>query len=318
MILVTGGAGFIGSNLVKSLSDDGYDVSVVDHLGSDEKWKNLRDCKIWRFYQPDEIMRAVTSSPSAVFHLGAISSTTETDADEVMKTNFTLSCNLWEWCSQHNIPFIYASSAATYGDGSQGFDDECELSTLRPLNLYGWSKHVFDQKVSTCIEHNRAQPPQWAGLKFFNVYGPREAHKGSMASVCYNQYQGVKRGLNPRLFKSNTPAIADGEQKRDFVWVGDCVRVMRWLLENPEVNGLFNVGSGTAESFNTVAQSLLQSLGLPETIEYVDMPLNLRGKYQNYTEANINKLRAAGYTEPMCNVRDGVKQYVEWLEENLA
>ena len=318
MILVTGGAGFIGSNLVKSLSDSGYDVSVVDHLGSDDKWKNLRDCKVWKFWQPDEIMRAVTAVPTAVFHLGAISSTTAIDADSVMKNNFTLSCNLWEWCAQHNIPFIYASSAATYGDGSQGFDDTLDLATLKPLNLYGWSKHLFDQKVQTCASRGLPQPPQWAGLKFFNVYGPREAHKGSMASVCFNQYLGVKRGLNPRLFKSTDPLIRDGEQKRDFVWIGDCVRVMRWLLDHPEQSGLFNVGSGLAESFNNVAESLLKHLGLPPTIDYIDMPLELQNKYQNFTQANITKLRSAGYAEPMCDVSHGVAQYVEWLEENSA
>lgn len=318
MILVTGGAGFIGSNVVKSLCDSGYDVAVVDHLGSDGKWKNLRDCDLWKFWQPDEITRALAGGPKAVIHLGAISDTTATNGDEVLKTNFTLSYNIWEWCSQHNVPFIYASSAATYGDGSAGFDDECKLSSLRPLNLYGWSKHVFDQKVLKCVENQRPTPPQWVGLKFFNVYGPRESHKNSMASVCYNQYQQLKQGHPLRLFKSTVANLPDGEQSRDFVWVGDVVNVIRWFLDNPDKSGIFNVGTGNAESFNTVAHALLKNFNLPDIIEYVDMPLSLQDKYQNFTQAKMSKLRSIGYTSTMCSVSQGVAQYVEWLEENLA
>jgi len=317
MILVTGGAGFIGSNVVKSLCDSGSDVAVVDHLGSEGKWKNLRDSNIWKFWQPDEITRALAGGPTAVIHLGAISDTTATNADEVMKTNFTLSYHIWEWCSQHKVPFIYASSAATYGDGSAGFDDTCDLSTFKPLNLYGWSKHLFDQKVTKCVQTSRAAPPQWVGLKFFNVYGPKETHKDRMASVCFNQYQALKRGESLRLFKSTVSNLADGEQSRDFVWVGDVVKVIRWFLEHPEQSGLFNVGTGTARSFNSVAYALLENLGLPRHIDYVDMPEILRDKYQNFTEAKMRKLRDAGFTDSMCSVEDGVAQYVEWLKENL-
>tara|TARA_R110000868_G_scaffold9620_2_gene47524 strand:- start:4377 stop:5333 length:957 start_codon:yes stop_codon:yes gene_type:complete len=316
MIVVTGGAGFIGSNVVKALCDAGEDVAVVDYLGSDDKWKNLRDCAIWNFWQPEDITCALTSGATAVIHLGAISSTTATNADEVMKTNFTLSCYIWEWCAHHNVPLIYASSAATYGNGSQGFDDRAELSTLRPLNLYGWSKHLFDQKVAACVAKGRARPPQWAGLKFFNVYGPRETHKGSMASVCHTQYHALKQGAGVRLFRSTKPGLGDGEQSRDFVWVGDCVNVIQWLLANSNTSGLFNVGTGVARSFNNVAHALFESMGLPRDISYIDMPQELREKYQNHTQACMQKLRSAGYSAPMCSIEDGIRQYVEWFEEN--
>eukprot|EP01031_Cornospumella_fuschlensis_P050049 gene50049-61255_t len=228
MILVTGGAGFIGSNLVAALTARGEEVVVLDWLGKDEKWRNLEGAVLAGLLPPTELDAALAMRPRAVVHMGAISATTETDGDLVAASNLTLSLKLWDWCAEHGVPFIYASSAATYGDGDQGFEDgetPEELARLRPLNLYGWSKHAFDRRVAQMLALGRPKPPQWAGLKFFNVYGPREGHKGRMASVALHKYREILTGAPARLFASDRPGIADGMQSRDFVNVGDCVRV---------------------------------------------------------------------------------------------
>lgn len=316
MILVTGGAGFIGSNLVAALTARGEEVVVLDELGNEEKWRNLADAVLAGLLPPAAVDAALGMKPRAILHLGAISATTVRDGDLVAETNFTLSLKLWDWCTKHEIPFIYASSAATYGNGDQGFDDEETpegLARLRPLNLYGWSKHLFDRRVAQMIQLGQKRPPQWAGLKFFNVYGPREGHKGRMASVALHKFREIVAGQPARLFASDRDGIADGLQSRDFVSVGDCVRVMLWLLDNPRVSGLFNCGSGQARSFLDLTKAVYAALGLPERIEFMPMPEDLRGKYQYFTEAPMAKLRQAGYPYPPTPLEQGVADYVAWL-----
>lgn len=248
--------------------------------------------------------------------MGAISSTTETDVDKIVQNNFILSRDLWRWCAKYNVRFIYASSAATYGDGTQGFDDNDApeaLAQLRPLNAYGWSKHAFDRRVSDLVYVSKSEnaPPQWAGLKFFNVYGPNEYHKGEQASVVSKLYPQVAAGAQAKLFKSANAKYEDGGQLRDFVFVDDCVNVMLWLYDNKQVSGLFNVGSGKARSFKDLALATFSAANMEPKIHYNDMPENLKGKYQYFTEANISKLREAGYTKPMTELEDGVRQYVQ-------
>jgi len=316
MILVTGGAGFIGSNLVAALTARGEEVVVLDELGHEDKWRNLSAAVLAGLLPPPALDAALAMQPRAIVHMGAISATTVRDGDLVADTNFTLSLKLWDWCTAHGVPFIYASSAATYGNGDEGFEDEETpegLARLKPLNLYGWSKHLFDRRVAQMIQLGRRRPPQWAGLKFFNVYGPREGHKGRMASVALHKFREITAGQPARLFASDRDGIADGMQSRDFVNVNDCVRVMLWLLDNPGVSGLFNCGSGQARSFLDLTKAVYAALGLPERIEFVPMPEDLRGKYQYFTEAPMAKLRQAGYPYPPTPLEQGVADYVAWL-----
>lgn len=315
MIVVTGGAGFIGSNLVRALVKKGADITIVDTLGCDQKWKNLVGVNIWRWYQPSQLDQALAQSPEIVLHMGAISSTTAQDGTQVLENNFSSSVQIWDWCVEHYRPMIYASSASTYGDGNFGFDDSHHLvRSLRPLNLYAWSKQLFDLRVLDQVREN-ISPPQWAGLKFFNVYGPGEQHKGNQSSVIFQQWQRVQRGEPVRLFASTSPDYKDGGQLRDFVWVGDCVRVIEWFIENPQASGLFNVGSGTARSFNDLALALYKTARQEPRIEYVPMPEPLKAHYQNYTCANIAKLRNCGYNVPMTTLEQGIGEYVEWLSQ---
>jgi ADP-L-glycero-D-manno-heptose 6-epimerase len=319
MYLVTGGAGFIGSNLVAALTARGAEVMIVDRLREGtpgrEKWRNLAKHKIAGILPPEEIEDFWDDAGEidAVLHMGAISATTATDGDLVAATNITLPLWLWSACAERGVPLIYASSAATYGDGAQGFDDSMEasaLSALRPLNLYGWSKLAFDRRVADMLGRGTPGPPQWAGLRFFNVYGPNEYHKGRMASVVFHKFHEAQGGAPARLFRSDRPGIVDGDQKRDFVHVDDCVAVMLWLIDNPGISGLFNVGSGQARSFLDLVRAMFAAMGERERIEFVDMPADLRGKYQYFTEAPLARLRAAGYDRPTIGLEDGVGQYV--------
>jgi len=249
----------------------------------------------------------------AVVHMGAISSTTESDVDLIVEVNFRLSRDLWRWCANHGKRFVYASSAATYGGGERGFDDDGSLEALahlQPLNAYGWSKHLFDRWVARELAEGRERPPQWIGLKFFNVYGPNEYHKAGMQSVVAQKYPLVTSGEALTLFRSYRDGIPDGGQKRDFVYVRDCAAVVAWLLEHPKVNGLFNLGTGHACSFEELARALFAATGRPADIKYVDMPEVIRPNYQYFTEARMDRLRAAGYTAPFTSVADGVRDYV--------
>jgi ADP-L-glycero-D-manno-heptose 6-epimerase len=316
VFVVTGGAGFIGSNVAAELAvKKRADVAIVDTLGQTEKWRNISKLPLQSIVSPEGMFRFLQKwwkSIEAIIHLGAISQTTEKDADLIVRTNFTLSQDLWEFCSANDIPLIYASSAATYGGGEQGFKDsftEQDLFKLRPMNAYGWSKHLFDCWVLKKVE-KRETPRQWAGLKFFNVYGPNEYHKGSQQSVIAHVFPYAQAGQPCKLFKSYNPAYEHGKQLRDFVWVGDCVNVISWLISNPKVCGLFNVGSGKARSFFDLARNVYLALDTQPQIEYVDMPSELQAKYQYFTQADISKLRQSGFSCQMTSLEDGVSQYV--------
>lgn len=317
MYLVTGGAGFIGSNMAASLVERGERVVVCDTLGQDDKWLNIAKLALEDVIAPEDLGAWLSGRRGlkGLVHMGAISATTETDMDLLVSNNFQLTQAIWTWCAEMRVPLIYASSAATYGDGETGFDDDPSqeaLARLRPLNGYGWSKHLFDRWALREIAEGRARPPQWAGLKFFNVYGPNEYHKGSMRSVAhafFEQLQ-VEEKEAVRLFQSHRPGIADGEQMRDFVYVGDCVQAMTWLLESYTASGLFNIGTGRAESFNELANSVFAALNKKPKIEYVPTPEAIRDRYQYFTEAKMDRLRAAGYERPFLSVRDGVHRYL--------
>lgn len=315
MLLVTGGAGFIGSNIVASLNETGRtDIAVNDILGTGQKWRNLAGRQLAEFVPAGELLRWLEGRKlDAVVHMGAVSSTTETDVDLLIENNFRLSLRLFEWCAMSRTPFIYASSAATYGDGGCGFADDWSstgLARLRPLNPYGWSKHLFDQAVIERVARKDKVPPQWAGLKFFNVFGPNEYHKGDMMSLVAKRFDDAKAGAPIRLFKSHRAGIGDGEQKRDFIYVDDAVAVVRWLMETPGVSGIFNVGTGKARSFRDLMSAMFAALGQVPNIEYVDMPDAIRNSYQYFTQAEMDNLRRAGFAADFLTLEAGVKRYV--------
>ncbi len=324
MIIITGGAGFIGSNLVAGLEEHGCkDLVVCDVLGTEDKWRNIAKRELRDIVYPERLfdyLQTHADEIDCIFHMGAISSTTESDADLIADTNIALSRRLWKWCARNDARFIYASSAATYGDGEEGFVDDQSidsLAKLRPLNAYGWSKHVFDRRVArVTTEGLESAPPQWAGLKFFNVYGPNEYHKGEQMSVVCKLYPQIVAGAAARLFKSHNPSYEDGGQLRDFVWVGDCVDVMLWLYDNKEVNGLFNVGTGKARSFKDLAEASFTAAGKEPKINYMDMPETLQEKYQYYTQADMGKLQAAGYTKAFTELEEGIRLYIQNFMSN--
>ncbi|MHB8906967.1 MAG: ADP-glyceromanno-heptose 6-epimerase [Melioribacteraceae bacterium] len=313
MIVVTGGAGFIGSALVWKLNQMGKDkIIVVDELGKEEKWKNLNGLKFADFFHKDDFMGLVLQRKfpfkvTAVIHLGACSSTTEKDADFLMDNNVHYSQELAKFCLENGVRFIYASSAATYGDGSNGYnDDESKLDILRPLNMYGYSKHLFD----IWIKRN-GLIDKVVGLKYFNVYGPNEYHKEEMRSVVHKAFEQVRDTGKVQLFKSYKPEFKDGEQRRDFVYVKDAVDMTLHFLEHTDKNGIYNVGTGQAQSWVELVTALFDAVGKPVNIEFVDMPEVIRGKYQYFTEANLKKIRTAGYDKHIMNVREGVMDYVK-------
>ncbi|MDR3506481.1 MAG: ADP-glyceromanno-heptose 6-epimerase [Caulobacteraceae bacterium] len=318
-ILVTGGAGFIGSNIAARLAEDpSLDVVVSDRLRTADsgKWRNLSKHPIADFIAPEVMfdwLDANADHVRAVVHMGAISSTTEVDADKIIHNNFSLSRDLYRWCADHGRRLIYASSAATYGDGGQGFgglDDIAALQALRPLNAYGWSKALFDLFAAREASRGHA-PSQWVGLKFFNVYGPNEGHKGGMKSVAAQIWPQASRGETVHLFKSHREGYADGGQLRDFVYVRDVADVVLWLLQTERVSGVFNLGSGQARSFKDMAEAVFRAAGHEPRIEYRDMPEGLREKYQYFTEADMGRLRQAGYAAPLTSLEAGISNYVQ-------
>ncbi len=318
MFVVTGGAGFIGSNVVAALEEKKLGrVVVCDRLREGDKWKNIAKRNLADLITPDNLfpfLDAHRDEIQAVIHMGAISATTETDVDKIVRNNLRLSIDLWDWCTRNDSRLIYASSAATYGDGENGFDDletPEYLGKLAPLNPYGWSKNLFDRSIKARMEDGDHSPRQWAGLKFFNVYGPNEYHKGSMQSVVSHIYPKASQGIIASLFKSHHPDYEDGGQKRDFIWVGDCVDVILWLLENEKVSGLFNCGTGKARTFYDLAASVYKALGEEPIIDFVPTPEQIRDKYQYFTEANMSKLREAGYDKAFTPLEEGVAKYVQ-------
>jgi ADP-L-glycero-D-manno-heptose 6-epimerase len=317
IIVVTGGAGFIGSNIVAALSRRGdTDVLVCDRMGHDERWRNLARHEIAGIIAPERLMATLDAEKdgvAAIIHMGAQTSTSETDIDRLTRDNVNASLDLWHWCARHGARLIYASSAAVYGDGGQGFDDDASpgaLARLRPLNAYAWSKLVVDRRIARLIEEGESRPPQWAGLRFFNVYGPNERHKGDMRSVITRNADIVARGGCVDLFASDRPDIADGAQRRDFVYVKDCVAVVVWLLDHPSVSGLFNVGTGRAQTFAEAIGALFAAYGRNSDIAYKPMPAHLAGRYQYFTEAALGRLRHAGYGAPFRDAAQGVEDYV--------
>ncbi|MCK1396156.1 ADP-glyceromanno-heptose 6-epimerase [Bradyrhizobium sp. 1] len=315
MLLVTGGAGFIGSNIVAALNEAGRaDIAVCDFLGCDGKWRNLAKRQLADVVPPADLSAWLEGrNLDAVIHMGAISETTATDGDLVIETNFRLSVRLLDWCTANATPFIYASSAATYGDGDEGFVDDFSpdaLKKLRPMNLYGWSKHLFDLLVVERLAKGAKMPPQWAGLKFFNVFGPNEYHKGSMMSVLARRFDDIKSGKTVQLFKSHREGIADGDQRRDFIYVDDVVRVIMWLLASGNASGIFNVGTGQARSFRDLIVATYDALGASPKIEYIDMPMQIRNSYQYFTQASVERLHAAGYNGGFTSVEEAASAYV--------
>jgi ADP-L-glycero-D-manno-heptose 6-epimerase len=317
--VVTGGAGFIGSNLVERLGQLGRLAVVIDDFATGQKWDNVRHANIhdvvhwtegfdWLGRNADRI--------GSVFHLGAISSTTANDLNALLKHNVHFSSAMWDWCAAHGKPLLYASSAATYGEGAQGFSDAVtlqELEKLTPLNPYGWSKHLVDLRILRSVAAGAMAPPAWFGVKFFNVYGPREHHKGDMRSVALKLYETAKAGGQIELFRSYRPEFADGMQLRDFIHVGDSVDVMLWLMAQRPASGLYNIGTGRAESFLEIAKAVIAATGANAPVHFIDMPQAIRARYQYFTQADMSKLRGAGYNAPFRTVAEGVADYVRAL-----
>jgi ADP-L-glycero-D-manno-heptose 6-epimerase len=319
LIVVTGGAGFIGSNIVLELAKAGERVVVCDLFWSGEKWRNIAMAWLYDIVRPNDLPQWLArhgDKVAAVVHMAAISSTTEKDVDKFVATNIRLTLDLWGWCAANAVRLIYASSAATYGDGSAGFSDEqspAALAALQPLNAYGWSKHLVDRRLVDDVTRGRATPPQWAGLKFFNVYGPHESHKGVMQSLVSKVFPTVKAGEPITLFRSHDPSYPDGGQMRDFIYVRDCVAVVCWLLGHPETSGLFNVGTGIARSFLDLVRAVCLVVGCTPNIRFIDTPEELRAQYQYFTRGDITKLRRAGFDAPFYSLEDGVRDYLGQL-----
>lgn len=316
-IIVTGATGFIGSNLLAELEARGYEqIVAVDWFGTEEKWKNVAKRSNVYYLNPEKLIEYVDENHGlidCIIHLGAISSTTETDGDAVMSTNYRLSIDLFEICLRWCISFIYASSAATYGNGEFGYidNDSVEfLANLRPMNLYGWSKNQTDLYIARKGGFD-GDGTQVVGLRFFNVYGPNEYHKGSQKSIVEPFMTQLLIDGKIQLFKSNSNDIADGNQARDFIYVDDCIDVIIWFLDHKSVSGLFNIGTGIATTYNDVAMCVSEAVKRPCKIDYIDMPNNLRSQYQNYTCADLTKLRSVGYSKEMTSAKDGIRDYIQ-------
>jgi ADP-L-glycero-D-manno-heptose 6-epimerase len=317
MIILTGGGGMIGSMIAWHLNTQMNfdDFVIVDDLINEQQENNFNKRKFIEYIAKDDLKKYLNDKKnvSAVIHMGAISATTESNFNRLLQSNIRFSQALWHWCAENKVPFIYASSAATYGDGSVGYDDnESELDKLSPLNAYGYSKHFFDRWVQLELSKNQPTPPQWCGLKFFNVYGPNEYHKGRMASVVFHAFNQFKETNQIKLFKSEHPSYADGMQVRDFIYVKDAVKIIIFFLNNNNFSGLYNAGTGNAETFKALAEAvLINTKGQPDDIKYIEMPNDLKGKYQYYTQATMNKINSIGFNDNFMNLKEGVTDYLE-------
>jgi ADP-L-glycero-D-manno-heptose 6-epimerase len=317
MIILTGGGGMIGSMIAWHLNTQMNfdDFVIVDDLINEQQENNFNKRKFIEYIAKDDLEKYLNDKKnvSAVIHMGAISATTESNFNRLLQSNIRFSQALWHWCAENKVPFIYASSAATYGNGSVGYgDNESELDKLSPLNAYGFSKHFFDRWVQLELSKNQPTPPQWCGLKFFNVYGPNEYHKGRMASVAFHAFNQFKETNQIKLFKSEHPSYADGMQVRDFIYVKDAVKIIIFFLNNNNFSGLYNAGTGNAETFKALAEALLiNTKGQPDDIKYIEMPNDLKGKYQYYTQATMNKINSIGFNDNFMNLKEGVTDYLE-------
>ena len=317
MIILTGGGGMIGSMIAWHLNTQmNFDSFVIiDDLINEQQENNFNKRKFIEYIAKDDLKKYLNGKKnvSAVIHMGAISATTESNFNRLLQSNIRFSQALWHWCAENKVPFIYASSAATYGDGSVGYDDdESELDKLNPLNAYGYSKHFFDRWIQLELSKNQPTPPQWCGLKFFNVYGPNEYHKGRMASVVFHAFNQFKETNQIKLFKSEHPSYVDGMQVRDFIYVKDAVKIIIFFLNNNNFSGLYNAGTGNAETFKALAEALLiNTKGQPDDIKYIEMPNDLKGKYQYYTQATMNKINSIGFNDNFMNLKEGVTDYLE-------
>ena len=321
MVVITGGAGMIGSMIAWHLNTkyNQEDLVIVDDITHEAQWQNLVHRQYHTYLDKEQLFDWLDDNESdditAIIHMGAISATTERDFNRLVESNIQYSQDLWEWCAINQVPFFYASSAATYGDGNQGYDD-ASIEKLRPLNGYGYSKHFFDQWVLKQVANKQPCPPSWAGFKFFNVYGPNEYHKERMASVAFHTFNQFSETGTMKLFKGTKAGIEDGMQMRDFVYVKDAAAVLGHFYLNaingkPTANGIYNIGTGAARSFKDLATNVMKSMGREPDITYIDMPQDLQGKYQYFTEATMQKLRDAGYTKAFHSLEEGVKDYVQ-------
>ncbi|MFA6178526.1 MAG: ADP-glyceromanno-heptose 6-epimerase [Candidatus Methylopumilus sp.] len=317
MIVITGGAGMIGSMIAWHLNTvlGRDDIVIVDHVHHQDQWQNLVKRRYANYLDKDELMAWLETSSAkidAVIHMGAISATTERDFNKLVQDNIRYSQKLWAWCAIHEVPFLYASSAATYGAGEHGYtDNEAMVDTLRPLNGYGYSKQFFDQWALRQAKEKLAAPPQWCSFKFFNVYGPNEYHKERMASVALHSFNQYRELGTVKLFKSHKEGYEDGMQLRDFVYVKDAAAVVAHFLTHPEHSGIYNVGTGKARAFKDLATAVMTSQEKKASITFIDMPQDLHGKYQYFTEANMAKVHAAGYNQPFYTLEEGVRDYVQ-------
>ncbi|SDK39535.1 ADP-glyceromanno-heptose 6-epimerase precursor [Methylophilus rhizosphaerae] len=319
MIVITGGAGMIGSIMAWHLNTKlgRQDLVIVDRITHENQWQNLVHRHYAEYLDKDQLFDFLEDNEgiTAVIHMGAISATTERDFNKLVADNMHYSQDLWSWCAEYEVPFFYASSAATYGGGEHGYDD-ASIEKLRPLNGYGYSKHFFDQWVLQQVKDKQAAPPAWAGFKFFNVYGPNEYHKERMASVAFHTFNQFSETGTMRLFKGTKAGVEDGMQLRDFVYVKDVADVMGFFLEaalkhKPVASAIYNIGTGQARSFKDLASNVMTSMAREPNITYIDMPQDLQGKYQYFTQAEMHKLRDAGYKKPFTSLEEGVKDYVQ-------
>ncbi|TCO79047.1 ADP-glyceromanno-heptose 6-epimerase [Marinisporobacter balticus] len=313
MILITGGSGFIGSNIVQALNREGiYDILVADQLDTTDKWKNIADKNIADYIDKDNLFKEIANQNlEAVIHMGACTDTMEYDAKQMIADNYEFSKKLWKYCVEKRIKFIYASSASIYGDGSSGFTENANLDNMMPLNPYAYSKLLFDRWTAK----QKKTPPYWAGLRFFNVYGPGESHKASMASMAFHAYHQIQQDGKVRLFKSNRINCQHGGQQRDFIYVKDIADIVLFLYHSSSfLSGIYNVGSGHARTFNELISAVFDACQTPIQIEYIDMPAELERKYQYYTKSDMTKLRKIGYLRNFTDIEQGVSEYVRYLD----